>query len=297
MITFRKTAGVAAALALALSMSACSSSSETATETPAASAPAASAPASPSPTATSSVGAASEAFCTSSAALEDRARQPQDAGQGRFGHRRGAADGEGRPEDGRRAGQDRRPGARHRREGRGHRRPGRVPDGHRRDPCRPDRSEGGGGLHRRCRRSSPRRSTRSTTRSAAPDPRATPMWARPLRRRAHIHVESGRDRRPHPGVVMRATEHALAYLLPPSAHLEVRRARRAAPGWLGRRSWAARAAVEREAPAGVVPAAPGVGASMRIPPSSSLSRSPIPAAILRVLRQAASSCWASVRAW
>ena len=70
MITFRKTAGVAAALALALSLSACSSSSETATETPAASAPAASAPASPSPTATSSVGAASEAFCTSSAALK-----------------------------------------------------------------------------------------------------------------------------------------------------------------------------------------------------------------------------------
>ena len=70
MITFRKSAGVAAALALALSLSACSSSSETATETPAASAPAASAPANPSPTATSSVGAANEAFCTSSAALK-----------------------------------------------------------------------------------------------------------------------------------------------------------------------------------------------------------------------------------
>ena len=48
---------------LALSLSACSSSSETATETPAASAPAA-----PSPT--SSVGAANEAFCTSTAALK-----------------------------------------------------------------------------------------------------------------------------------------------------------------------------------------------------------------------------------
>jgi hypothetical protein len=66
MFTFRKTAGVAAALALALSLSACSSSSDTAAETPAASAPAASAPASP----TSSVGAANEAFCTSSAALK-----------------------------------------------------------------------------------------------------------------------------------------------------------------------------------------------------------------------------------
>jgi hypothetical protein len=66
MFTLRKTAGVAAALALALSLSACSSSSETAAETPAASAPAASAPASP----TSSVGAANEAFCTSSAALK-----------------------------------------------------------------------------------------------------------------------------------------------------------------------------------------------------------------------------------
>jgi hypothetical protein len=66
MFTFRKTAGVAAALALALSLSACSSSSDTATETPAASAPAASAPASP----TSSVGAANEAFCASTAALK-----------------------------------------------------------------------------------------------------------------------------------------------------------------------------------------------------------------------------------
>lgn len=66
MFTFRKTAGVAAALALALSLSACSSSSDTAAGTPAASAPAASAPASP----TSSVGAANEAFCTSSAALK-----------------------------------------------------------------------------------------------------------------------------------------------------------------------------------------------------------------------------------
>ena len=65
MITVRKSAGLAAALALALSLSACSSSSDTAAETPAASAPAASAPA-----ATSSVGAASEAFCTSSAALK-----------------------------------------------------------------------------------------------------------------------------------------------------------------------------------------------------------------------------------
>lgn len=65
MITFRKSAGVAAAIALALSLSACSSSSETATETPAASAPAASAPA-----ATSSVGTANAAFCTSSAALK-----------------------------------------------------------------------------------------------------------------------------------------------------------------------------------------------------------------------------------
>ena len=65
MFTFRNTAGVAAALALALSLSACSSSSETATETPAASAPASAAP---SPT--SSVGAANEAFCTSTAALK-----------------------------------------------------------------------------------------------------------------------------------------------------------------------------------------------------------------------------------
>jgi hypothetical protein len=65
MITVRKTAGLAAALALALTLSGCSSSSDTAAETPAASAPAASAPA-----ATSSVGAASEAFCTSSAALK-----------------------------------------------------------------------------------------------------------------------------------------------------------------------------------------------------------------------------------
>lgn len=61
MITVRRTAGLAAGLALALSLSACSSSSDTATE-----APAASAPASP----TSSVGAANEAFCTSSAALK-----------------------------------------------------------------------------------------------------------------------------------------------------------------------------------------------------------------------------------
>jgi hypothetical protein len=66
MVTFRKSAGVAAALALALSLSACSSSSDTAAETPAASAPAASAPASP----TSSVGTANEAFCTSTAALK-----------------------------------------------------------------------------------------------------------------------------------------------------------------------------------------------------------------------------------
>jgi hypothetical protein len=65
MIMFRRSAGVAAALALALSLSACSSSSETATETPAASAPASAAP---SPT--SSVGAANEAFCTSTAALK-----------------------------------------------------------------------------------------------------------------------------------------------------------------------------------------------------------------------------------
>lgn len=68
MITFRKSAGVAAAIALSLSLSACSSSSDTTTETPAASAPAASAPASPAPT--SSVGSANEAFCTSSAALK-----------------------------------------------------------------------------------------------------------------------------------------------------------------------------------------------------------------------------------
>jgi hypothetical protein len=66
MVTFRKSAGVAAALALALSLSACSSSSDTAAETPAVSAPAASAPASP----TSSVGTANEAFCTSTAALK-----------------------------------------------------------------------------------------------------------------------------------------------------------------------------------------------------------------------------------
>ena len=70
MFTFRSTAGVAASLALALSLSACSSSSETATETPAASAPAASAPASAAPSPTSSVGAANEAFCTSTAALK-----------------------------------------------------------------------------------------------------------------------------------------------------------------------------------------------------------------------------------
>jgi len=71
MVTFRRTAGVAAALALALSLSACSSSSDTAAETPAASAPAASAPAASAPASpTSSVGAANEAFCTSSAALK-----------------------------------------------------------------------------------------------------------------------------------------------------------------------------------------------------------------------------------
>jgi hypothetical protein len=62
MSTLRKTAGLVGALVLAVSLSACSSSSDTATEP--------SGPASPSTTATSSVGAASEAFCTSSAALK-----------------------------------------------------------------------------------------------------------------------------------------------------------------------------------------------------------------------------------
>ena len=62
MTTLRKAAGLAAVLGLALSLSACSSSTESATES--------SAPASPTSTATSSVGAATEAFCTSSAALK-----------------------------------------------------------------------------------------------------------------------------------------------------------------------------------------------------------------------------------
>jgi len=74
MSTFRKSAGLAAAIVLTLSVSACSSDTDTAAE-PAAPAPSTSSavvpttPAAPSGSATGSVGVANAAFCASTAVL------------------------------------------------------------------------------------------------------------------------------------------------------------------------------------------------------------------------------------